>query len=120
MTNIFRVDIKIWILLQNIASLPSDFVRDSDEYQLFKDATESGAEFAISEKDILDDNIEILYGYQDFTFDTFSKMIYAIKEILEVYELTECKKYKLLIKAMPRMELIALENKLDSMTVSSF
>jgi len=115
---ILNVDVKFWIFLQNVINLPSDFLKQSEEYDLFKTANEYGATFSISEYDILDDYSFYFKTNEYYKFATFGQLIVTVKEILELYELQESKKYKLLIEAIPKLEVIALENTLENLTIN--
>lgn len=110
--NILHVDQKIWILLQNVTLLDSDFLKETDEYDTFKTASEYNTTYIISQKDILDDKSELKYYFKSFT-----EMIISIKQILEIYEKTNCKKYQILIKSIPIMERISMENALENMHI---
>lgn len=109
--NILHVDQKIWILLQNVTLLDSDFLKETDEYDTFKTASEYNTTYIISQKDILDDDSSDLKYY----FKSFTEMIISIKQILEIFEKTNSKKYKILVKSMPIMERISMENALENM-----
>lgn len=108
--NILNVDYKIWIFLQNITLLDSDFFKETDEYDIFKTAAEQNTTYVISQKDIFDDKST---GYYDFK--SFTEMIITLKKIFEIYENTNTKKYKILIKSIPIMERISMENALEDM-----
>ena len=111
--NILHVDQKIWILLQNVTLLDSDFLKETDEYDTFKTASEQDTTYIISQKDILDDDkSELKYHFKSFT-----EMIISIKQILEIFEKTSSKKYKILVKSMPIMERISMENALENMRI---
>ena len=114
---VLNVDIKLWIFLQNVINLPSDFLKETDEYDLFKTASVYGATFSISENDIIDDYSFYTKSNEYYKFATFGQLIITVKEILELYELQESKKYKLLIEAIPKLEVIALENTLENLTI---
>lgn len=109
--NILHVDQKLWILLQNVTLLDSDFLKETDEYDTFKTASEQDTTYIISQKDILDDDKSELKYY----FKSFTEMIITIKQILEIYEKTNSKKYKILVKSIPIMERISMENALENM-----
>jgi len=112
--NIVSVDVRLWVLLQNTITLPSDYLKETEEYELFKDAHRTQKTFSISQNDIFDDDDETFEFYH---FDTFSEMMFSIKELYEMRNMTECKKYKLLVESYAAIERIALEDTFEKMSL---
>lgn len=123
-----NVDVKLWVFLQNVIHLNRDYLKETEEYDAFKVASQQETGYVISKADLYSGcgtaagpagsaaSTSAIYT-EYIHFDTFSEMISNIKAIYEESGYTNTLKYKLLARAIPIMEMIAVENSLDNMNL---
>jgi hypothetical protein len=92
-----RVDIILWIFLQNIILLPYEYLLETDEYEIFRAGESRSSKFIISNQDVFDDKRIIP---SDFYFDTFHSMIRLLYIVLPENH----RKKLLLEKAIPLID----------------
>lgn len=102
-----RVDIILWVFLQNSILLPYEYLIETEEYEIFRSASFHSSKFIISNKDVFDDTrIDI----SDFYFDSFDTMISLLNIILPENH----RKKILLERAIPILEGIRITNMLEN------
>jgi hypothetical protein len=99
-----RIDVILWLFLQNLILLPYDYLIETDEYEIFKVAShKENCVYVMSYNDIFDSKTGTS---NDFYFDSFENMLTILEVILE----DNCLKKNLIIKARPIINRIAVEH----------
>jgi hypothetical protein len=106
------VDTILWIYLQNVISLPYDYLIQSEPYEIFHAACEKSCKFIISANEIYDD---IYTQNTTFHFNSFRDMIQVLQTVLP----SNSKKKYLIDKAFPIIERLHIEFMLDNLNINS-
>jgi hypothetical protein len=110
-----RVDVILWVFLQNVILLPSEYLMETEEYEIFQNAEQCDYIYILSCKDI---RYEMLYTKRncypnDIVFDTFQNMLYILQTLLEDNTL----KKNLIINAIPILKRMNIENLLNNLRI---
>jgi len=109
-----RVDIKLWIFLQNIILLPSEYLIETDEYEFFSESEKTHGKYVLSSNDIYyEAKHRTCLRNQDIFFESFAHMIDILKQLLD----NDSMKQKLITTAIPIIERIIIEDRLQSFTI---
>jgi hypothetical protein len=109
---ILCVDTILWIYLQNVISLPYDYLIETDTFEIFHTACEKSSKFSISANEIYDD---LYTSSTQFQFDSFITMIKVLQNVLPVHS----KKKELVDRALPIIERMHLEVMLGELSFNS-
>jgi hypothetical protein len=109
---ILCVDTILWIYLQNIITLPYDYLIQTEPFEIFHAACEKSSKFLISANEVYDN----LYTQNTvFSFDSFTIMIQILQNALPI----NSKKKELVDKALPIIERMHLEFSLNNLNINS-
>jgi len=109
---ILNVNTILWIYLQNVITLPYDYLIQTEEFDIFHTACEKSSKFSLSANEIYD---KIYTKHTLFYFDSFKNMILLLQTILPA----NSKKKELIDKAYPIIERMHLEVMLGNLYIHS-
>ena len=98
----------LWVFLQNVININYEYLSETPEFDMFK----NNSCFSISVSDIIDKSSDdIIY------VNSFTELIFTIKNFMESQYYTDSIKYKILTKSIPILERISLEIQLENMSI---
>ena len=106
-----KVDIILWIFLQNIITLPFEYLLETDEYDIFKTADYEKHIYILSSKEIhyeLKYDMYQFYKNSDLYFNSFTEMLLVLETLLDDNTL----KKNLINKAIKILNIHIIDNKL--------
>jgi hypothetical protein len=104
---ILRIDVILWIFLQNIVLLPYDYLCETDEFSLFSQKIDM---YIISVKDIYDKNI---YGCENYIYTSFDAMLHNLQYLLP----KQNKKHQLIKSCIPIIENIRTQQMFEKLSI---
>ena len=109
---ILKIDTILWIFLQNVITLPYDYLIETESFEIFHNACEKSSKFSISANEIYNN---LYTSYTTFQFDSFMNMMNILQNVLPLYS----KKKELVDKALPIIERMHLEVMLGNLHLNS-
>jgi len=112
-----QIDNILWIYLQNIILLPVDYLIETEEYDIFKNAQENNTIYILSLKDIYNDlsydNLKLYKSYKFIYFKNFESILNMLLSLLD----DTCYKKQLITKSISIIKLQKVEKMLYNCSI---
>lgn len=109
-----QVDIILWIYLQNVILLPYEYLIETDEYDIFKNAEINKSMYILSTKEIHKDisytHYKLCKEYTYLHFTSFDNLLENLNTLLD----NESYKKQLINKALPIIKLQKIETMMSN------